>query len=393
MSEEEVNSDIDNRIPKSTWNKMRWAFKLFVTWHDHWKIRIDDNVLKVYKNVKEFTPNDLNHCLKYFFAEVRKVDGDMYPPESLKGIGAMLQLYFNTEMKWKISIFTDIDFKSARDSLDAQMKKSAQRGNVKPKKRALPIDLEQENELWENGSFGISNPDQLIHTLIYHLGVHLSLRAAKEHHDMEFGDESQLILCKDSDDKEYLKYVERMSKNKRYGLKCARMDPKETRVYQNTDNPDRCVIKLYKEYIRHRPDGACKAFYLTPLQKHQIKGAVWYKRCPMGIHKIENTTKTLMKNIAKDGEFFTNTSLRRTAKTRLVQGGISKEVAALKTGRINEKADSAYIHAEVFEKDMSKVLYGSYEATTNNVVSTNNTNTRENKSINFYGCTFNNCTL
>ena len=38
-----------------------------------------------------------------------------------------------------------------------------------------------------------------------------------------------------------------------------------------------------------------------------------------------------MKYIAKDGEFYTNTSLRRTAKT--VQGGITKEVAELKTGR------------------------------------------------------------
>ena len=386
MTEEEVNIDISNRIPKNTWNKMKWAMNIFVTWHNQWKIQVD-NVLKVYEDIDEFIPSDLSYCLKYFFAEVRKVDGKMYPPESLKGIAAMIQLYFNTKLNWNVSVFLDKEFQNARDSLDAQMKKSAQQGNARPKKRALPIDLDQENELWEKGSFGMSDPEQLIHTLIYHLGIHLSLRAAKEHHDLEFGAESQLTLCTDSDGNEYLRYVERMSKNKRFGLKCTRMDPKDTRVYSNTENPNRYVVKLYKEYIRRRPDDACKAFYLTPLPKHQIKDNIWYKRSAMGIHKIESTTKRLMKTIRKDDEYYTNTSLRRTAKTRLVKGGITKEIASLKTGRISEKADSAYLQAEEFEKDMSRVLYGC-EATTSNVITAPTS-----KSVNFHGCTFQNCSF
>ena len=79
----------------------------------------------------------------------------------------------------------------------------------------------------------------------------------------------------------------------------------------------------------------------------------------MGIHSIEQVTKNLMKSMEVGTDsFYSNTSLRRTAKCRLVQGGISKEVAPLKTGRISEKADAAYIHREWFEKDMTKVLYG-----------------------------------
>ena len=131
------------------------------------------------------------------------------------------------------------------------------------------------------------------------------------------------------------------------------MEPKITRIYPNDENKDRCVIGMYKEYIRRRPTNSSTSFYLTPLPQSQIKTDIWYKRTALGIHSIEKTTKDLMKTIAKEGEFYSNTSLRRTAKCRLVDGGISREVASLKTGRISEAADRAYIHASWFEKDMS----------------------------------------
>lgn len=70
-----------------------------------------------------------------------------------------------------------------------------------------------------------------------------------------------------------------------------------------------------------------------------------------------------------------------------MKGGITKEIASLKTGRISEKSDSAYLQAKVFEKDMSKVLYGC-EATTSNVMTA-----ATSKTINFHGCTFHNCSF
>lgn len=53
-----------------------------------------------------------------------------------------------------------------------------------------------------------------------------------------------------------------------------------------------------------------------------------------------------MKSLAKDNEFYSNTSLRRTTKCRLAQAGIPKKVASLKTEQISEKADKVYIHGE-----------------------------------------------
>lgn len=409
VTEEELKNDLDNRIPSNTRNKMAWAMRIFRSWHNEWKTRIDTQ-LKVFKEVNEFNKGDLNQCLIYFFAEVRKTNGQMYPPETLKSLATMIQLYFRIEMNWTFSFFIDNEFKSSRESLDAQMKKSASVGNQKPKKRAAPIDFEQEDALWSNGSFGISNGRQLIHTLIFHLGIHCSLRAAKEHHDLNLGENEQIKLKRDKDGQEFLEYTEHMSKNKRFGINCTRMDPKVTCVYSNTQNPSRCIVNMYKTYMQHRPkNGKCQAFYLTPLPENQIKNDVWYKDAPMGIHSIETTTKTIMKSITNgDESFYSNTSLRRTAKTRLVMAGISNEVASIKTGRISESADRVYVHRQQFEKQMSTALYNTKAATTSSDKSFITISHSESEHVQipnelsasgpaskfvFSNCTFSNCTF
>lgn len=78
----------------------------------------------------------------------------------------------------------------------------------------------------------------------------------------------------------------------------------------------------------------------------------------MGIHAIEKTTKLLMKNVGAN-EFYSNTSLRRTCMTRLVEAGVPALVIQKKTGRIS--ADLEYVAAtETFEKKMSSALYGEH---------------------------------
>lgn len=283
-TEEEINQAIDDRIPANTLKKMNWVMKLFREWLQDWRIRMDDT-LKVFKEVDEFNKSDLNHVLKYFYAEIRKKDGTRYPPETLKSITAMVQLYFRTKHHWEFSIFTDSEYQIARESLDAQMKQAANVGAVKVKKHAAPISFDEEDDLWRNGTFGSSNPRQLISTLIYHFGLHLSLRAGQEHRDLEFGENSQLRLGSENG-QEFLEYTERISKNKRFGLKATRLEPKVTRIYGNLDKPERCVLTIYKKYVEHRPETVkCSAFYLTP--NNEVKNNVWYKDCPMGIHTIE----------------------------------------------------------------------------------------------------------
>ena len=261
-------------------------------------------------------------------------------------------------MERNISIFKDYEFRSSRKSLDAQMKQAAAEGLVQPKKKAVVISDKEENDLWLNGTFGCASPKQLLLTLIYYFGMHFSLRAAKEHRDLEFGDNSQITLKVDRDGIEYLEYVERVSKNKRFGIKQARMEPKTTRLYSRSDE-SRCPVQYYKKYISHRPEKnggkPCCSFYLSVIPNP--KDNKWYKPVPLGIHSIQNATKDLFKFSNVEG-FISNSSLRRTAQNRLLQGGLPDTAIKKKTGRISEAADLAYVEPKLYEKKMSEVLYG-----------------------------------
>ena len=125
---------------------------------------------------------------------------------------------------------------------------------------------------------------------------------------------------------EVLDYTEKASKNNKFGLKCLRLEPKSTTVYPNLQNPDRCVIKMYKTYIEHRPVTEDNTpFYLTPLS--EPKGNIWFKNSPLGVHSIEKVTRELMKFKNDSGSFYTKTSLRRDVKQRLVDADVPKEVA------------------------------------------------------------------
>lgn len=239
------------RFPQNTVRKVKWITSTFRDWHNEWSVRLDGGN-KVFKTLDEMCEKELNFCLQFFFAEVRKVDGSLYPPRTLKEMAAGMQHYMNYERgSIPISIFKDKEFANTRDSLDAAMKASAAAGTVKPKKQASGITTDKESEMWSSGCFGSSNPQQLLDTMFFHLGIHLALRACQEHRNLIFGEGSQLTL-EEFEGGERLKYVEKCSKNHTFGIHQANHDPKVTYIYPNPLNKDRCVINLYKKYISHR---------------------------------------------------------------------------------------------------------------------------------------------
>ena len=70
------------------------------------------------------------------------------------------------------------------------MWRSAEEGNVKPVKLAMAINFKSENELQECGIFGWSTARQIIGILIYFFSLHFTLRACKEHKELEFEENS-----------------------------------------------------------------------------------------------------------------------------------------------------------------------------------------------------------
>lgn len=345
----------DSRIPENTKRKNKWIMKMFLKWLSDWRTRLDGE-LKILKDLNEMTLKELDLCIQFFISEIRKVDGELYPPQTYREIVAGIQHHLNNVLGKKCSVFRDKEFYESRKVLDAVMKKAAAAGKKISPKRSHSISFTDEEKLWEVGTFGTSNPKQLLHTLIYHLGLHLSLRAGQEHRDLTFGENSQLKLKISEDGLDFIEYTERFSKNKRFGINDCRRDPKVTCIYPNKENPNRCVVALYKKYLSHRPQvSTTDAFYLSP--KTSITNNIWYKNQPYGIHSIEKVTRQIMSTIKENVQSFTNTSLRRTAQMRLLQSNIPVEITRKKTGRVSEKATSSYIESENFERKMSTSLY------------------------------------
>lgn len=192
---------------------------------------------------------DLNKELKLFIPSLKKLDGNDFPPRTLKEVVALIQHYFNHTLRRKLSIFNDFEFTESREVLDAQMKYLARQGNVKPKRRAEIITRDMEDHLWNNGVLGSDSPKKLLETLIYLLGLHLGLRACSEHKALEFDKQITLVTANGV---EYLQYVETVSKNKSFGLRQSNLEPKVVKVMCNKDNVDRCVVNIYKKYVSHR---------------------------------------------------------------------------------------------------------------------------------------------
>ena len=224
------------------------------------------------------------------------------------------------------------------------------------------------------------------------MGIQCGLRAATEHKALIFGKKSQLELVKEND-RELLVYTETVSKNKHFGLCQSRMEPKVIKILPNEKYTDRCLISLYKKYVSHRPPGLIEGpFHLACITSP--KTSIWYKNQALGIHQIERVTKDLMTSSGKDG-YFTNTSLRRTAKSRMVEAGVPREVSKRRIGHLSE-IDSVYVDQSVMEKKVSRALYGNdMSGTTNSTSSQMETimDIKSNKPLQFNNCTFQNCSF
>ena len=67
------------------------------------------------------------------------------------------------------------------------MKSLSKVGKITKKEKAEPFTLEEENYMWDSGVLGQDNPKQLLNTLLYMLGVHLSLYAVEEYKGLKTG--------------------------------------------------------------------------------------------------------------------------------------------------------------------------------------------------------------
>ena len=128
----------------------------------------------------------------------------------------------------------------------------------------------------------------------------------------------------------YLLYTEDVSKNRPGGLKGRRVKPKVVQHHANTDNPERCFVRLFKLYTSMCPAKPPEdVFYLKPLSKPIP--TCWYSKQPLGHNKLAQTVDRLCKSAGIQG-YKTNHSLRVTNATRLYASGVDEQLVMEQTG-------------------------------------------------------------
>lgn len=134
-------------------------------------------------------------------------------------------------------------------SLDAAMKEASAEGLGGAKRQAEVISLEEEILLWSKAILGEQSPQQLLDTVLYLLGLYFALRGGKEHRRLRRM-VSQITTRIDSKTGwKYLEYREDVSKTKGGGLRDRKTAPKVTRAYENRNNSERCLVRLYEKYL------------------------------------------------------------------------------------------------------------------------------------------------
>ncbi len=150
--------------------------------------------------------------------------------------------------------------------------------------------------LWTTNQLGNANPESVLNTLWFNNTVHFGLRGSDEHKQMRWGD---VELKQDSSGLEFLEFTERVSKT-RQGVDAKGVRSVSPKMWATPENKDRCPVELYKLYRGYRPVGfglPDTAFYIasTTIKNPPIESQ-WFKRQPVGIHKLESMMKRMSKS-------------------------------------------------------------------------------------------------
>ena len=221
-SREEVEQARKNAMPKKTQNDTKYyCVGIWNEWRQH-KQLCDGSIIPA---VDELDPAALAKLLSHFTLEVRKKNGDEFPPNSLHHIICGIQRHLRMNGKPAIDFFNDSTFADFKMNLDAEMKRLQKKGLGSTKRQAEPLSIEEEELLWSKGLLGSETPQALVDTMLYMNGLYFALRSGEEHRQLRFNP-CQIELVERTGQRPFLRYTEDITKNHSGGLKGRKTKPK-----------------------------------------------------------------------------------------------------------------------------------------------------------------------
>ena len=216
---------------------------------------------------------------------MRCQDGKEFPGKSLYELVVLIEFY----LEWRGVLWKLIDgpeFKRVKFTLDNLMKKRASEPGFE-RQGAEAIPVESEDEMWKKGILGEENLIQLRHNVMYLLGLGFALQGGEEHRNLRApGFDPQITVQKGKGQKFLLYQEDWKSKTNQGGISHRKYQPRTARIYENTEDSDRCPVRLFEKYTSLLPCGKTNAFYKKEICERNRTLKQWYVDKPIGINSL-----------------------------------------------------------------------------------------------------------
>ncbi len=192
-------------------------------------------------------------------------------------------------------------------------------------RQAQVLSYSDEKFLWDNGFLGMNDPEQLVCTVLFVIGLHCALLAGEHHSLHSIGFKSQLKYIFPNGGECHIVYTEDLgTKTNTDRLRHKKVKPKQVTIFPDTECRECCPVWVIYKYHTMLPlNRKCEALYLQP--RINYSPGLWYQDIPIGVNRLHGFVKEITAKAGLDG-FFTNHSLRSTAATWLYQGGVEEQV-------------------------------------------------------------------
>lgn len=315
-------------VPKNTQKATNWAVRVFEEWRVERNKATSDDGKKCPSNLLECPLQTLlNYWLSRFVVEVRREDGQQYPPTTISNLLAGLYRECRKYDRNCPNFMNRKDpmFKELSGALQVRYRELREAGVGAVVKHAAVVSSEEEDALWVSKVIGDHAPLALQRAVFFYVGKTFCLRGGEEQRRLK---PSQFIRSSNPD---CYTYVENGSKNKS-GLNLKEKN-KVVPVYGNASARPRCLVYLLDKYFSKFPlkGKDMDVFYLRPISKKVDVGEPWYECSPVGKEKLRKYMETMCAE-AGMSEKKTNHSLRATGATALFSAGVPEKIIRDVTG-------------------------------------------------------------
>ena len=168
---------------------------MFLCWLDERNKRTDVESIRPNKrtDVESIQPsilscddaNRVSYVLRLFVLEVRKGNGEKYPPATIRSLRSGLHREMGkNRVPFSFMDGGDLRFRELHLTLDSVSSELHREGIGVGRKSAVIVSIEDEDQFWSSGALGTAFPEVLQRTVFFYVGMQFVLRGVQEQHDL-----------------------------------------------------------------------------------------------------------------------------------------------------------------------------------------------------------------